>query len=174
MDPLRGCASQLYFPKNFDIDKKFKRREKYKSVKILLITAFLSLQPCYHHRRCIKPPSSSHFLFHSTNEGKRPNDPICTSPFKSINFLWENGRKLSISSGLGNAIAALETRLSPSSPQPPPAPVPCISSTHSPCSSTALTPVPSTAPRESVTSQRLEAAISPNKVVVDDPLRYGP
>ena len=53
---------------------------------------FLSVQPCYHHRRCIKTPPSSHFLLHSTNEGK--NNQICTSPFKSINFLWEKGPKV--------------------------------------------------------------------------------
>ena len=53
---------------------------------------FLSVQPCSHHRKCIKTPPSSHFSLHLTNEGK--NNQICTSRFKNINFLWEKGPKV--------------------------------------------------------------------------------
>jgi hypothetical protein len=57
---------------------------------------------------------------------------------------------VSISSGSGSTVAALQIGSNPSSPQPLPAPpVPSISSTPSPRS---LTPAPSTASRESVTN----------------------
>lgn len=93
-------------------------------------------------------PPSSRFSLDSTDEGKNNRISASLNPVKSIKSLWKKGRKASISSGSGSA-AALLTGSAPPSPQPPPPPVPSISSTSTPRS---LTPAPSTASRESVTS----------------------
>jgi hypothetical protein len=94
-------------------------------------------------------PPSSRFSLDSTEDGKSNRISASLNPVKSIKSLWKKGRKLSISSGSGSIVAALQIGSSPPSPQPPTPPVPNISSTSSPRS---LTPAPSTASRESVTS----------------------
>lgn len=94
-------------------------------------------------------PPSSRFSLDSTDEGKNNRISASLNPVKSIKSLWKKSRKLSISSSSGSIVAALQIGSSPPSPQPPPPPVPSISSSSSPHS---LTPAPSTASRESVTS----------------------
>jgi hypothetical protein len=94
-------------------------------------------------------PPSSRFSLDSTDEGKNNRISASLNPVKSIKSLWKRSRKLSISSGSGSNVAALQIGSSPPSPQPPPPPIPNISSTPS---SRSLTPAPSTASRESVTS----------------------
>jgi hypothetical protein len=93
-------------------------------------------------------PLSSRFSLDSTDEGKNNRISASLNPVKSIKSLWKKGRKLSISSSSGVA-AVLPTGTGPPSPQPPPPPVPSMSSSSTPRS---LTPAPSTASRESVTS----------------------
>lgn len=94
-------------------------------------------------------PPSSRFSLDSTDEGKNNRISASLNPVKSIKSLWKKGRKASISSGSGSIVTALQIGSSPPSPQPPPPPVPSISNSSSPRS---LTPAPSTASRESVTS----------------------
>lgn len=94
-------------------------------------------------------PPSSRFSLDSTDEGKNNRISASLNPVKSIKSLWKKSRKLSISSSSGSIVTALQIGSSLPSPQPPPPPVPSISSSSSPRS---LTPAPSTASRESVTS----------------------
>ena len=94
-------------------------------------------------------PPSSRFSLDSTDEGKNNRVSASLNPVKSIKSLWKRSRKLSISSGSGSTLAALQIGSNPPSPLPPRPPVPSISSASS---SRSLTPAPSTASRESVTS----------------------
>ena len=111
-------------------------------------------------------PPSSRFSLDSSDEGKNNRISASLNPVKSIKSLWKRSRKVSISSGSGSTVAALQIGTNPPSPQPPRPPVPSISSASS---SRSLTPAPSTASRESVTSLVIPSDRHPPKALHHTP-----